>query len=213
MRRTFALFAALLLMGCTSGTSNIVRVGPDPQAGTGFRYEAKVNGAFEGQGLSGIIDPATGREIALTTAIRGQGKANLTIRASLPILTIDGDANFIVEPVPGREAEAQAAHARGEFVILRAGVPGTMNRPGTMDAVNAMPVKPEAEREPTIVIESPYIPPATPQPETFPEPKQPEAPKPGDPQPPAGGGGGNACGGTEKPPSGASSTVERPTPK
>jgi len=128
----FALLGALVLPvlllapgGCSSGQA--IHVGPDPQAGHGFRAVVHVNGDFDGQ---------TFVEAVPTSAlVRAHGSMTVTLRAyPAPFLVIDGDGNVIVEPLPGQEAEAMRAVREGAILIRRNGVAGDLNAPGTRAA-------------------------------------------------------------------------------
>lgn len=118
---------ALLLApaGCSSGQA--IHVGPDPQAGRGFRAILNVSGDFDGQ---------TFVEAVPTSAlVRAHGQMTVTVRAfPPPFLVIDGSADLIVEPLPGRESEAMGAVRDGHILIRRNGVPGELNAPGTRAA-------------------------------------------------------------------------------
>lgn len=116
---------ALLLAACS--VADAIKVGPDPQAGHGFRAVVHVNGDFDGQ---------TFMEAVPTSAlVRAHGDMTVTLRAyPPPFLVVDGDGNVIVEPLPGKEAEAQAAVRAGHILIRRAGVAGDLNAPGTRAA-------------------------------------------------------------------------------
>lgn len=116
---------ALVLVSCRS--SGLVHVGPDPQEGHGFRAVAHINGDFDGQTFA--------ESIPTSALVRAHGDFTVTLRAwPAPFLVVDGTADVIVEPLPGREAEAMAAVRAGHIMVRRNGVPGDLNPPGTRAA-------------------------------------------------------------------------------
>lgn len=129
LRTVILLFAVAALVSCRG-----VEVGPDPIPGVGFRGVAHVSGDFDAQ---------TFADATPTSAlVRGHGKATITARVyPPPFLVIDGEADLIVEPLPGREQEAMQAVREGHVLIRRAGVPGDLNAPGSRAAKIASLVK------------------------------------------------------------------------
>src|SRR5688572_25063072 len=119
MRSTTALLLALVVAACSGAP---VHVGPDPTPNVGVRIVAHVQGSWDIQALAD--------QIPLTVLFKGQGQATLTGRPFPPFLTIDGAADVVVEPV-GDQVEAQRLVSIGHVVILRAGVPGLLNVPGS----------------------------------------------------------------------------------
>lgn len=123
--RGFALLAALLA-GCTGA----VRTGPDPgpaPLSVGAKAVLHVAGSGDGQ----VFAEGLGTTIPLTSFVKWEGKATVTIRVSAPpvppFLIIDGDAGLIVTPAPGLEVEALRAVSAGAILIRRDGVPGMLN--------------------------------------------------------------------------------------
>ena len=121
----------LFLAGC-AGQS--VHVGPDPTPGVGIRGLAHVSGAWDAQVLAD--------QIPLTVLFKGSGAATITARMLPPYLTIDGAVDVLVEPVAGFEVEAQHAVQRGDVVIVRAGVVGLLNPPGSIAPKSPPPPQP-----------------------------------------------------------------------
>lgn len=102
---------------------SVVR-GPDPIQGHGFRAVSSGSGSAQAQ----VFMEAT----PLTALFKISGNYHITARLfPPPYLVIDGDANIIVEPIPGQESKAQEALTLGHVIIRREGSPGWMNAPGT----------------------------------------------------------------------------------
>ena len=69
--------------------------------------------------------------------LKVHGDLTYTVQPFPPYLTYDGSWNYIIEPVPGKEAEAQAAVTRGDVLIRHAGQPSALNAPGSIAAYKA----------------------------------------------------------------------------
>ena len=152
----FALLGALVLPvlllapgGCSSGQA--IHVGPDPQAGHGFRAVVHVNGDFDGQ---------TFVEAVPTSAlVRAHGSMTVTLRAyPAPFLVIDGDGNVIVEPLPGQEAEAMRAVREGAILIRRNGVAGDLNAPARAPPTSAPSWRPSGRATRRLPPPAPWAP-------------------------------------------------------
>ncbi len=117
--------AALLLAGCASSGQTPGPVVPVRAVGT-------VEGTAVGPQV--FVGP-----IPMNALVRVTGKYSYTAQPFPPYLTIDGDYSIVVEPLPGREAEAQRAVATGAILIRRAGVAGSLNRTGTAAAMRDGP--------------------------------------------------------------------------
>jgi hypothetical protein len=131
-RSFLALAAIVVLAGCNSlsGATKPYVIGPDPQAGQGFRFISHVSGDFDGQGFA-YANP-------VTALVKAHGSMMATIRAfPPPFLVLDGDANLIVEPLPGREQEAVQAVTNGDILIRRNGVAGALNPMGSISSYKA----------------------------------------------------------------------------
>ncbi len=126
--RVLTALAFIALAGCSA-----VRTGPDPYPGVGLRGILNVNGDFGGQVLAD--------QVPITALIKGHGVATLTVRPLPPFLSVDAQADVIVEPAPMREAEAIAAVQRGDILIRRNGIPGALNAPGSIKSYKAARMK------------------------------------------------------------------------
>lgn len=150
MRRLLAVFA-LALAGCTSAGGTLVPI----------RATGKASGDAEGpQVFVGGVP--------MNALVRVHGNVTYTIQAAPPYVTLDGDYTIVVEPMPGKELEAQEAIERGDLLIRREGQPGNLNAPGS---VRAMKLRSEARR--VYVPANRAVPPPPPPPAPAPE-----APKP-----------------------------------
>ncbi len=122
-----ALVAALVLAACT-GIQRGVAPAPVPGA-----VEVRVEASVDGSGVGPNVKIGG---VPVTQLVKWRGRATVTAIATLvpPAATVyfDGDAEFVVEPVAGAEAQAVAANVRGELVIRRNGVAGALNAPGTI---------------------------------------------------------------------------------
>ncbi len=170
---------SMIAAGCAGVSGgDAVHIGPDPKPGQGFRAIAHVNGDFDFQ---------TYVEMIPTSAlVKGHGEALITVRAwPAPFLVIDGDANVIVEPLPGKEAEAMHAVRVGDILIRRNGMAGDLNPPGSIAGFKApSPTTVEKPTEFPTPAPTPGLPPA---PAVEAAPAQPNpAPAPGKDGPPAG---------------------------
>ena len=81
--------------------------------------------------------------------IKVHGDFSYTVQPFPPYLTYDGNFQFLVEPLPGHEAEAIQAVDNGDLLIRRAGVPGALNAVGTIRAWKATMVANTLAREAT----------------------------------------------------------------
>lgn len=127
--KSIALLALLSVVWVTGGCAGVggaetVHVGPDPQAGQGFRAVAHVNGDFAGQTFAYAVPTSA--------LVKAHGDFTVTLRAfPAPFLVIDGDSSLIVEPLPGKEEEAVRAVRSGFILIRRNGVAGDLNPVGS----------------------------------------------------------------------------------
>jgi hypothetical protein len=138
-RSLIALVAILALVACNSlnGATKPYVIGPDPQAGQGFRFIGHVSGDFDGQGFA-YANP-------ITALVKAHGEMMVTIRAfPPPFLVLDGNGNLIVEPLPGREQEAIQAILNGEILIRRNGIAGALNPMGSISAYKASFTRPSS---------------------------------------------------------------------
>lgn len=139
------LFLAVLLAGCMAGPSD--GGGSQPQVLAIPRLLVNVDGKGDAQAFLA--------QLPLTALFKVQGRYRVVAQPIPPYLTIDGDGELVVEPMPGQEAEAQAAVAKGEVLVRRAGAAGLLNMPGTA-AARAAPAAPErSERAPEVLVAPP----------------------------------------------------------
>lgn len=76
--------------------------------------------------------------IPMNALVRIHGDVKYTVQPVPPFVTLDGDHTVIVEPLPGKEAEAQRAIESGDLLIRRAGKPSNLNAPGSVRAWKAL---------------------------------------------------------------------------
>ena len=115
------VLAALFLTGCSA-------------AGGGSLVPVRAVGSVAGD-MSGPQVFIAGMPV--NALLKVHGDLTYTVQPFPPYLTYDGSWNYIIEPVPGREAEAQAAVQRGDILIRHAGVVGTLNAPGSIAGYKA----------------------------------------------------------------------------
>lgn len=126
-------FAVSFVVVACQGGGGVVHVGPDPTPDRGFRAVSHISGDWDGQAFM--------ETIPVTALVRAHGQLTVTVRAfPPPFLVIDGDVQTIVEPLPGKEAEAVDAVQTGSILIRRAGVVGALNPVGSRDAYVAAAV-------------------------------------------------------------------------
>ncbi len=116
-----SIVAAVFLAGCSTAGGSIVPL----------RAVGKASGDAEGPQvfLAGI---------PMNALVRIHGTVTYTVQAMPPYVTLDGDYTIIVEPLPGKEAEAQEAVTRGDMLIRRGGQPSNLNAPGSIRSFKAM---------------------------------------------------------------------------
>lgn len=73
----------------------------------------------------------------LTARFRWRGVGQIRLRSTAPFLVFDGDSAFVVEPLPFEAAAGQRDVATGAVVVLRGGVRGLLNPPGSVEAGRA----------------------------------------------------------------------------
>lgn len=133
--RSLTLLVVLSLAACSSGQ------------GGGSLIPVKAVGSVTGESKGPQVFVAG---VPVNALVRVQGNFSYTVQATPPYLTYDGDYTIIVEPLPGREAEAQYAVSSGAILIRRAGVPSALNAPGTIAATNAARAKAAQQKAPGI---------------------------------------------------------------
>ena len=110
-----APFALLLLSACTGASGSLIPV--------------KAVGSADGT-LTGPQVFIAG--VPVNALVKVHGTFTYTVQPMPPYLTYDGSWSYIVEPVAGREAEAQAAVLRGDILIRHEGQPAALNAPGSI---------------------------------------------------------------------------------
>lgn len=120
MRRTLlAAFVLPYLTACAAANPVQVSPAPDPNAGVGLRFVARIHGDADLQGYADTV--------AITAYFRAQGDVVATIRPlpapGQPYLHFELRGDATVTPVPGLEHEAERALRSGEAVIVRVGTP------------------------------------------------------------------------------------------
>ncbi len=126
IRALALVVAACSLPACTGMTGS---TGPAP-AGPPALIEATGTISGEGSGPQVLVNG-----IPLNALVRYQGKVTYHVNPlSRPPVTLEGDYTIIVEPLPGREAEAQQAVDSGDLLILRDGKASGLNAPGSIRA-------------------------------------------------------------------------------
>ncbi len=116
------LAACVVLTGCASG------------AGGGTLIPVKAVGSVSGD-LSGPQVFIAG--VPVNALLKVHGNLTYTVQPFPPYLTYDGDWNYIIEPAPGMDVEAQNAVLRGDVLIRHEGQPSTLNAPGSIAAYKA----------------------------------------------------------------------------
>lgn len=76
--------------------------------------------------------------VPMNALVKVHGDVKYTVQPVPPFVTLDGDYTVIVEPLPGREAEAQRAIESGDLLIRREGKPSNLNAPGSVRAWKAI---------------------------------------------------------------------------
>ncbi len=108
-----------VLAACAGATPVQVSPKPDPAAGVGIRFVAKIHGDAD---LQGYVDV-----VPITAYFRAHGDVVATFRPlpgpGQPYLHFELRGDATVTPVPGLEHEAERALRSGEAVIVRAGTP------------------------------------------------------------------------------------------
>lgn len=125
----------LLLVGCQA-----VRVAPGPApVPVGFepRVVVHVSGAGDFQSFIGAVP--------FSAFLRWQGNGTIEARLEATGVTIyaDGDSTWVVTPVAGLEAEAEAAVEMGRIVIRRNGQPAGLAHPVVPPAPATVPPAPK----------------------------------------------------------------------
>lgn len=163
MRTLLVLIFALAVCACstvqpTPGPSQWVSTDPSDVNPTSFRAQIRVAGAGDFQAFYGPI-PAT-------YPVRYEGSATVTFQAWYPLVVVDGEGGFVIEPMPTpertlaqSEAFMQQEMAAGRFLFRLNGRPVSLYRPGTIEARRAARA-------------SPYVAPVTSTPETEPAPRE-----------------------------------------
>ena len=119
MRRTMLpAFVIPFLVACAAANPVQVSPTPDPAAGTGIRFVARIHGDAD---LQGYVDA-----VPITAYFRAQGDVVATFRPmpapGQPYLHFELRGDATVTPVPGLEHEAERALRSGEAVIVRVGI-------------------------------------------------------------------------------------------
>jgi hypothetical protein len=118
--RLAVLLVAALLVGCSSAGGSLVPI----------------------RAVGSAVGDATGPQVFLldqpmNALVKIHGEVKYTVQPFPPYVTLDGDYTIIVEPLPGREVEAQASIESGALLIRRAGQPSALNAPGSIRSFKA----------------------------------------------------------------------------
>lgn len=136
MRTILVVTVALVLCsGCSAVPADEVQ---GPLVATP-EFVINASGEGDAQGVWGGIP--------LTARFAWRGTGQIRFRSQPPYVVFDGNAEFIVEPLPPQAAQAQEDVAAGRVLIRRAGVPGHLNPPGSISSARAQEAGPGAERE------------------------------------------------------------------
>lgn len=148
--------ACLVLASCSTA---MPPPSEEPSAPSVSPVRATARGSFDGTAQATFHPDPIGNSIppiALTPLFRVMGRGVVVGQPFPPYLIFDGDASFVVEPMPGREAEAFDAVSRGWVLIRREGRPGLLHAPGTADALRARrsaSIPPEASATAETIVE------------------------------------------------------------
>lgn len=141
------LALAIALPGCVAGSSP-TNGQTQPQVLAIPRLVANVDGKGDAQVFLA--------QLPLTALFKVHGTYRIVAQPIPPYLTVDGEGDLVIEPMPGQEREAQQAVASGQVLVRRAGVAGLLNPPGTA-AARAAPAAPEAPaKTPEVLVAPPH---------------------------------------------------------
>ncbi len=116
------LAACVVLTGCASGQ------------GGGTLIPVKAVGSISGDSSGPQVLIAG---VPMNALLKIHGQFTYSVQPVAPFVSYDGDWNYIIEPVPGMEVEAQNAVLRGDILIRHDGAPSTLNAPGSIAAYKA----------------------------------------------------------------------------
>ncbi len=125
------LAAPYCLSGCQSGGGSVTT--------SPLTAEGSANGDSTGPQVKLFGQP-------VTALVKIHGEVQYTIQPFPPYVTLDGDYTIIVEPIQGREHEAQMAVRYGHLLIRRNGQPAQLNAPGSIRAFKAATASMKAYR-------------------------------------------------------------------
>ena len=119
VRHAVLAVAFATLAACAAANPVQVSPAPDPNAGVGIRFVARINGDADMQGYA--------ETIPITAYFRARGNVIATFRPlpgiGQPYVHFELRGDATVTPVPGLEPEAERALRSGEAVIVRVDIP------------------------------------------------------------------------------------------